>query len=190
MRANNFLLLFALLSMGCGSQSESVDPQMPVGSTSASTAEKVDPDSLVFRQLHEGTTQLDGAADTIEEALRVADSLRSSVRGAVKNALEDILEYINSAGETIADFTIPPPSREDFDAHFAQFDDRRLKAIDAGNDARHEIREALGIADALGQDQSIPKHKEFDQLADLLSVAASDLADAVIALGGKVEEAE
>ncbi|MEQ1821231.1 MAG: hypothetical protein ABL949_01855 [Fimbriimonadaceae bacterium] len=167
-----FCSLIALL--GCGKSAG-----VPESSTKASPS----PEQLVYEQLRSGSIQLDAASQILAEALEVANSKTMPK----DEALGELRDLVDGAGASIADFVEPPKDLQEVQAKFAEFDDTRLKSVEAANDAIHATADALEIAEVLREDPANEKNADLHDLADLLAEAKQNLRDAIITLGGKVE---
>lgn len=131
---------------------------------------------------------MNGAADTIEETLATAEKVKAAAAGEALAAIEDVLGLIDSAGAGIADYTTPIPNLDEFRKAVEAQDERRLKAIEAGNDAVRDLKEAAGILDSLAESAPDPLKKGAAELAELVDLCVRDLYDAVEALGGQIND--
>lgn len=187
------MLVVGLVSVGCGSNSPEPEFRRS-GPVAGRTTDKppvelpADPDEALFTMCRSGTVQLNGAADSIEETLKVAQKVVPFTTGESQRAFEEALELINGAGAGIADYTTPIPSLEEFKERLEEMDERRLKAIEAGNDAIRDLKEAAGILDSVATAAKDPVKQGAREVVELLDVCVQDLYDAVEALGGQVEE--
>jgi hypothetical protein len=175
------LCLVGLALLLCGCRGSSPTP------TSA-TAPPADPDAALHEQIRSGAIQLTAALDTIHEALDTTKKLKSKAAGVLKVALSDIEEYVDSAGNGIAEFAVEPQTLESVKKDFKMADDARLKAISTANDCRQDLLDALDIADEAATNGPKDARSEMNKLADLLDTAATDVEDAIKALGGVVED--
>jgi hypothetical protein len=177
------LVAAAALCMGCRGKQETVVYTPPA--TERHGAEPGDPDVALHEQLRAGSVQMDGAASTLEEVREAARRMQGSLGGEAEDALGQVLRVLDGVGAVLTDLAAPPPTLEEVQAGFASADDRRKQAISDGNDAYFELGEALGDVRSL-EDQ----YPDFIKLSDLLSLAQSDVAEAVEAFGGRVEKPE
>lgn len=148
------------------------------------------PGAALYESLRAGAFNLGAAQETLREAFVQAEALRDAqLEGSdLRNALAEMSDLLDSAGATLVDHAVPPPPQSEIDAAFAKYDDARLKAIEAANDALHDLREARGIAEGL-YEQVPGLRTPLDHLASLHSVAEEDLLSALKSLGGKDETA-
>lgn len=172
-----------LVALGCSKGSE---PGASDG-TSGSVPPPPDPAQVAYEQVRAGFVQLGNALETLGEALSAAKTGQGSSDKILKEACASIGEYLDSAGSYLSDYTEPPATFEEFNAKFAENDDNRLKAIDAANDALHEMGEAKGILDDLLNDPKLEKKQVVLDLRDLMEDAEKDLRQAIPVMGGKVE---
>lgn len=177
------LIAAAALCLGCRGKQETVVYTPP--STERHGAEPGDPDAALYEQLRAGSVQMDAAASTLEEVRAAAKAMQGSLGGEGEDALEQVLEALDGVGTVLTDLAAPPPSLEEVRAGFASADDRRKQAIADGNDAYFELGDVLGNVRSLED-----KYPDFIKLSDLLSLAQGDVAEAVEALGGRVEKRE
>ena len=178
--AASTLLLLALA--GCSAPGDASEP--------AVASQDVSPGAALYKSLRAGSFNLGAAQESLREAFGQAESLRDAqLAGSdLRNALAELADLLDSAGATLVDHALPPPPQSEVDADFAHFDEARLKAIEATNDALHDLREARGIAEGLYEE--VPGLRTpLDHLASLHSVAEEDLLSALESLGGKDETA-
>ena len=116
--------------------------------------------------------------------MKEAEKLKGTLNPEQSEGLSDIIDSINEAGEAIGDAAGDAPTLDDVKKNFSAADEDRLKRIEAGNDGRVALIGASNTAESLGE-----ANASFKQLAELLKVAASDVEDAIFALGGQLEEA-
>lgn len=186
------LSLFSLaLLLGCGSGcgSPAKSSARPDGADTAVSAAAQSPDELLYEQLRSGAFQLNAATSSIEETLAAA---KAAVRKLPKNSdaregMLDVVDYIDSAGSGIGDFSEDPPSKEEVSKDFGTFDEKRLKAVSAASDALRDLREALGVLETMAEDASAPVVKTVLGVRSLLAVSIDDLWSAIEALGGQPE---
>lgn len=188
------MLLVLVAAWGCGSSPDATDskgqprPTPKKDSKPSLPADPKDPDEALFEVCRTGTVQMNGAADTIEETLHTAEKVKSIATGEAVHAMEDATGLIDSAGAGIADYTAPIPNLEEFRKVVAAQDERRLKAIEAGNDAVRDLKEAAGILDSLAENSPEPLKKGATELSELVDLCIRDVYDAVEALGGKIDD--
>lgn len=174
--------LLLLVAVGC-SKSDN-----PSGTTGASAPPPADPAQVVYDQIRTGYVQISNSLETLGEALTAAKTGQAASDKALKETSKAIGDLLDSAGSYLSDYTEPPASFEEFNTKFAENDDNRLKAIVAANDALHEIGEAKGFLDDLFNDPKLEKEPIVLDLRDLIADAEKDLREAIITLGGKIEE--
>jgi hypothetical protein len=138
-----------------------------------------DPVDRVYATLREGATLSDGAAGSVEEARAALRAKTKTAQGQRREAMTEALAFVDQAGEAIVEHAVAPPSRDAVAADPAGFESRRLAAITALNDARHDLREARGLLEAIDPDSLITR---------LLATAIEDVEEAILAFGGRVEE--
>lgn len=180
-----FIVAFSLLlgAVACGpkSQESAIDPGPTVNTKPKDPAEKV------YEQFRSGAFQYGSIVDTLGEAIAKAVEAKQSASGAAKDALDEVLSILDSAGAALEDFQEAPPAEKEFKDNFAKYDDIRLKAIDAGNDALHLLREAKSVFAAYKSDTKNDLNTTTEGLVDL---AESDLKEAITAWGGTPEDSE
>ncbi|HRI44220.1 MAG TPA: hypothetical protein PLL78_12470 [Fimbriimonadaceae bacterium] len=191
-------LALAGLAVGCGERPATAEsaavsrPNQPVanGSNPGSTTEvePPNPEQALYELCRAGTVQMNGAADSIEETLQTAKSVLPIATGDAVQGIKEAIELIDGAGAGIADYTAPIPGMDRFPEVAAEQDERRLKAIQAGNDAIRDLKEAAGILESLVQSTAATLRKGIGEVIELVDVCVRDLYDAVEALGGRVEE--
>lgn len=145
-------------------------------------AEPTDPDEALATELREGSVQMAAASDSIASALAEAKKVVSEQPSDYKPAAQDIADFLDDAGESIAEAASEPPTLEDVKRNFAVADDQRKQRIKDANDAYISMEQAIGTIETIPAD--VPG---FDQLGDLITLAMDDLGDAIEAYGGKVE---
>lgn len=173
------LLLIALV--GC--RGPSPDSQSP-----SSNAQGESPAQRLRDQLSAGSYQLDAAIDTISSALMNAKNLASEAKNQdLKRAIAEIEEILNVVGQRLSEYTDEPPELLEVEKSFAELDDLRLKAIEAGNDSIHEVEEGIGILRAITEEQASGRVGKLADLVNELVEIVDDIAGAVHAFGGEVE---
>lgn len=181
--------LLALIAVGCAkSVADGAEAATTGSSVSSGKSAKQDPAQVVFDQIRSGFVQLDAITETLAEALSTAKEGAASKDKTKAEACKGIADFMDSAGSYIADYTEPPASFEEFNSKFAEYDDQRLKAIDAANDTLHEVGEAKGFLEDLQAEPKLASDQTTLDLQDLLDQAEKDLREAIQTLGGKVEE--
>lgn len=176
---------------GCGSGSvASGDPAEPKTAASAPSDPPVTPEGRLYEQLRAGAVQLDLAQVAITEAYSHANTIRDDRKldMAVQEGAADVSELLDSAGAQLGDFSEPPPDEATVAKSFGEHDDRRLKAIEAANDALHDLRDARGLVRSLldGSDETL--RPRFDVLFETIRGAIEEVASAIAVMGGEVEQ--
>jgi hypothetical protein len=143
------------------------------------------PEDTLYAQIRAGSTQIEGVIDTLDAVLEQVKRIDAGKDPDVKAVFEDLKDAIDAAGAALASFAGEEPDRAAVAKNFAKFDEWRIGAIAAGNDARHELIDAQGLADNLVETAKID---QMAAVADLLEVGIVDLRDAIETLGGKVED--
>lgn len=172
------LLLLAL--GGCGSPEPAPSTPEPSAQLSAGGA--------LYESLRGGSFNLGAAQESLKQAFEQAVALRNAqMEGSqLRDALGEMADLLDSAGASLVDHSLSPPPKAEIEAAFGQFDEARLKAVEATNDALHDLREARGIAEGLYE--SVPGLRTpLDHLATLTTVAEEDLLSALTSLGGRDE---
>ena len=149
---------------------------------------KVDPskpEDTLYAQIRAGSTQIEGVIDTLDAVLEQVKRIDSGKDPDVKAVFGDLKDAIDAAGAALASYAGEEPERAAVAKNFAKFDEWRIGAIAAGNDARHELIDAQGLADSLAETAKID---QMSAVAELLEVGIVDLRDAIETLGGKVED--
>lgn len=190
-------LALATMFAGCGERPATSTPSPSGQPGPVAQAPKIDPvpeaepdnpDRALYELCRAGTVQMNGAADSVEETLQTAKNVVPVATGETARGLEEAIELIDSAGAGIADYTAPVPGMDRFPEVALEQDERRLKAIQAGNDAIRDLKEAAGILESLTQGTKDVVLKGLTEVLELVDVCIRDLYDAVEALGGRVEE--
>jgi hypothetical protein len=101
-----------------------------------------------------------------------------------------VVDFVDSTGAAIAEHVEDPPARERVAAEFGAFDEKRLKAIAAGNEALRDLREALGVLEGLASGEDAKVAQLALEVKSLLAVALDDLWGAVEAYGGEPEASD
>lgn len=156
-----------------------------------SNSQSESPAQRLRDQLSAGSYQFDAAVDTTSSALEAVKALHKEIEDPTfKQALAEVEEILNVVGQRLSDYTDEPPPLIEIEKAFAEFDDQRLKAIEAGNDSIHEIQEAIGILRAITEEQAAGRTGRLaDMINDLVEIV-DDIAGAVQAFGGNVEPDE
>ncbi len=180
------IALLAIMGFGCG--------RSPAVNASASPPPKVTaPPATDEKALYEGVRsgyfQLSGVQATLEQAVGEVTGLSTKGDANLASVVTDLREALDSAGAGIADYTDEPPPFAEFSKDFAAQDEKRIRAIDAANDALHELEDASGLVSDLLGESKYAKNASLGDLADVIQLAIDDLTEAINSLGGKVEAA-
>lgn len=179
--AGFWVVVLAAGTVGCNrSASASNQTKPPVV-----TIDPNKPEDTLYEQVRAGSTQIEGVVDTLDTVLEQVKGVDSGKDPDIKAVFVDLKDSVDAAGAALAGYTDARPQRAAVVKQFAKFDEWRIGAIAAGNDARHELIDAQGLADSLAETANIGK---MTDIADLLEVAIEDLKDAIETLGGKVED--
>lgn len=178
----NVLVLVTCLAIivGCKQSGAGTVYQPPVETSYGRAPD--DPDMTVASQLREGSVQMAGAADTIESALDLAKKAAGSLGREAKQAAQDVVDLLDDAGASVADAAADPLTLEEVRKSFAVADDDRKARISSGNDAYKSLETALGTIEGLEAGV-----EGLATLKENIELAIKDVAEAIEALGGKVE---
>ena len=171
------LTLVGLLSvLGCGSKSETIPigPDPLVATT---------PAGKVFEQLRSGLYQIGAGLESLEAAVKVAESIQPSNADA-KASLGEIRDLLNTAGDGLAEEAAVPAEKG---GDVSTADARRAKLVNLVNDSLHDLRDARGIVDSLGDDS---KPSPLEPVGEKIDAVIDDLLGSLEALGGKEESGE
>lgn len=172
-------MMLLLAVAGCGSPEAAQEP--PAATQQSRTA-------AAHEQYRAGVFSLSIAQESLATALEAVQALRDQMPAGteVREGLSAVAESVDGAGANIADVPTEAPTLDQFEARFSEYDDRRLAAITAVNDALHELRDAQGtLADLAESAKGMVG--ELDRLSQRLDGAEADLQSALEAFGGKDE---
>jgi ABC-type transporter Mla subunit MlaD len=180
----------AVLTSGCGPKAVAASPKQ---AATAAETKPADPMEAERDQVREGATQLTQAVSSLNDAVGTLAALQKSSQDPdLKRALSAIATSLDDAGASIADFSAEPPDLATFKAQFAAQDKKRLDAIDAANDALHDLDDATDALDPFLPDPKAtapkPDSQAIQDLEQSMEDAQDALESAVKALGGKVED--
>jgi len=164
-----------------------VPPVVPNTQSNDFESRPLSKEAELYEKVRSGHVQTAGAVDSIIEALDHAELLLRRARGQQRDALIDVRDLLEDSGATLGDHVEDPPDLKTFLADMNTYDERRLAAIAACNDAIVDLKSARAIVGSLLAAPSPPMKSELEQLEVLVDVAIQDLAEAVEALGGQVE---
>jgi ABC-type transporter Mla subunit MlaD len=139
--------------------------------------------------MRQGATQLTQAITSLHDGVDTLNELKKSSKDSqLITALASIATNLDDAGSGISDFSSEPPDLATFKSQFSAQDTRRLSAIDAANDALHDLDEATDALDPF-LDHANPEDKDsVDNLESSMEDAQDALIEAIKSLGGKVED--
>ncbi len=177
------LLAVALLVAGCGPHDTPVTKMAP-----ASPVAVADPDHKLYEQLRAGIYQLSSAQDSLQTATELSTELSKKAGGTASGGFKDLLAKLNSAGQKLGDYTDELPPFDEFKKDVAGQDDRRLNAIQAGNDSLSEMGDADDILDNLLAGAPADFKADVQKIQSDLDDASEAVQSGIVALGGKVEE--
>lgn len=118
--------------------------------------------------------------DSIEEAVKAARE-KQTTSLEVKELITEIVEYLDSAGEALAEEAADEPKKTET---LEQLGKRKKQLVDLVNDSLHDLREGRGIVDSLATEEELGP---LEDIGILIDVAMDDLRGALEALGGKEE---
>ncbi|MCW5941324.1 MAG: hypothetical protein KIS66_03780 [Fimbriimonadaceae bacterium] len=187
------LLLLAVAGLvGCQPGSgATADPDPAVKTETESADPPATPEGRVYEQLRAGAVQLDLAQVAITEAYSHANAIRDDreLDMAIQEGAADVSELLDSAGAQLGDFTEPPADEAAVAKAFGEHDERRIKAIEAANDALHDLDDALGLVQSLldAADESV--RPRLDVLFESIRGGIDEVRSAIASLGGEIEKA-
>lgn len=158
--------------------------QAPAEAELAGQDTETSPEAKTAAAMRSGAVSLEGLLETLEEIQTTITGLKSG--GATAQFLEGLAEVedlMGSAADASAEYSGTPPTADEVKAEFSKFDEQRLKAITELNDALIDLRGAKATAESMAESEP-----RMTSLSDLLSLAVSDLEEAIKAFGGTPEE--
>lgn len=178
------LLALATVALGLGLACRPQEPSVAVQPTAETSygREPDNPDAALEEQLRQGAVQMTAAGDSIQSALDEAKRVASKLSGDAKEAAQDVVDFLDSAGASVADASADAPDEDAVKKDFAAADDERKRRIGIGNDAYRDLEQALGTVNDLRE-----LLEGLGTLHDLVTLAVDDLGDAIEAFGGIVE---
>ncbi|MBV6458681.1 MAG: hypothetical protein HONBIEJF_01815 [Fimbriimonadaceae bacterium] len=190
MRGCLLVIVGVLLASGCAKQAPIDEPKASPTKTSANNPPPIGTDlDAQYESVRAGLVLVDSAVEGLEELLTMVKELQPKLRGEAVGVAASVREAIDSAGSLVSEIDTDMPDRSTYEKEFATWDERRLAAITACNDALHELGEAGEGLATIGDIDA--KHKpEIDDVLLALRLAEEDLAAGVVKLGGTVEQPE
>lgn len=182
------LMVGILLAAGCGKPS----PNSGATTTQPKTeAPKPGPNSAALDEQYEsvraGLVLVDSAVEGLEEFRAMVEEMQSKLAGDANDVAALVREAVDSAGSLLSEIDTDLPDRGAYEKDFAMWDERRLSAITACNDALHELGEAGEGLTTIGDLE--PKHQpEIDDVLLALRLVEEDLSAGIVKLGGTVEQ--
>ncbi|MHB8636895.1 MAG: hypothetical protein ACYC96_10540 [Fimbriimonadaceae bacterium] len=177
----------AVCVAGCGHQSGR--PSAGIAGAAKSEATPPDPMEATREGMHEGAFLLGHAARDLERAIAAGKALQIATKNLdLKAVLVDILDKLDDAGGSIADYAGEPPTLAAFKKDFDAQDKKRLDSIDGANDAIHDVNVCDDALSDFTDNPAPGDDQPLSDLGDALDAATSDLTDAITAFGGKVEK--
>lgn len=158
------------------------------GGSGSHSANSESPAQRLRDQLSAGSYQFDAGVDTISRALQASGKISAGTKNPVfRQALAEVEEILNVVGKRLTEYTDEPPELVEVEASFAELDEHRLRAIEAGNDSIHELEEAIGILRAISAEQASGYTNLLSELINDLVEIVDDIGGAVEAFGGTIE---
>jgi len=143
----------------------------------------------LYESVRTGLVLVDSAVEGVEELHAMTTELQPKLKGEANNVAVLVREAVDSAGALLSEIETDLPDRSAYEKDFAVWDERRLSAITACNDALHELGEAGEGLTTIG-DLDTKLRPEVDDILLALRLAEEDLSAGVVKLGGTVEPQE
>lgn len=142
-----------------------------------------DPDTKLYGALREGAFRLNAASSSLGQALKSSLGILKQQRSGTElfERLDEVVSLVDEAGEAVSEHSAAPPAVDAIKQKFSAYDDKRLAAITASNDALRRLDLAQKHL------ASTPSSKALAELGDVIELAQDEIEGAVIAFGGKVE---
>jgi uncharacterized protein YukE len=150
--------------------------------------EAADPEGVLYKKMRSADVQVDSAIQDLNDALNQAEKLAPRAGGDAEKALLSVVEQLDQAGETLADYENAPDTIEEFRKNFNAQDERRLHSINTVLDAVAKTTEASTISGDLAANVPEGFKKDLAAISDLIDEAQSELEQSVVAMGGKVPD--
>ena len=180
------ILILLIGVLGChGSQDQKAEDL-----SKPTVAEVKDPETSTYEQLRAGSYQIGSAVDAVETARDLAQKIVDSKQAGLGEPMLDILDRLDDIGASLADYTDDPPTLDQVQKSYAEFDDQRLNAIESATDSLMAADEISGIIDDLLDQPKLKDSESLNKLSDQMDTCMDALRDAIKALGGKLPPEE
>lgn len=176
-------LVAVVLVVGCGKPSNTVATQAtatgsPGGAPAAPVVQSLP------EKLSAGAYQFDAALGSVDDAHKAVESIMGDQGGDTKEALLDLLDTFDSVGKTLAEYNVAP-TKQELAQDAAAADKWQKSAIEEGNSALTEIREARGtLGDMLDSEPPAKEKAALDKADEAMAEAEDAVKEGITQLGG------
>lgn len=147
---------------------------------------KPDPETTLFEQIRSGKYQIGAATDALQAARSAVEKLADGKEKSLIEPANDMLDRLDEIGVTLADIDFGSTTIDDVRKAYADFDEKRLDAIESLTDALLATEDLLGIFDDLLDQAKYGSNEDLKTAADEVDTTDDALRDAIKALGGKL----
>jgi hypothetical protein len=176
-----------LLALGCGSNVDSSNAVQQGSATSKQegpVAVRISEEQ--YESIRAGFVLIESAIEGLEELRAMLDDLERLIGKNGKQLIVSVREALDSAGSLLGDIDTDLPDRAGYERDFAVWDENRLSAITAANDALQELQEVGEGLTAIGETE--PRQQPIvDDVLLALRLAEEDLSASIVKFGGVVE---
>lgn len=139
-----------------------------------------------YESIRAGFVLIESAIEGLEELRAMLDDLERLIGKNGKQLIVSVREALDSAGSLLGDIDTDLPDRAGYERDFAVWDENRLSAITAANDALQELQEVGEGLTAIGETE--PRQQPIvDDVLLALRLAEEDLSASIVKFGGVVE---
>lgn len=170
-----------VLVVGCGKSTTNTTETTSGGPGAAPAVPVV---QSLPEKLGAGAYQFDAALGSVDDAHKAVESIMSDQGGDTKEALLDLIDTFDSIGKTLAEYNVSP-TPEELGKDPSVADKWQKSAIEEGNSALTEIREARGtLSDMLDSEPPAKEKAALGKADDAMAEAEDAVKEGVTQLGG------
>jgi len=137
---------------------------------------------VAFDQYHSGITIVRRVLPELADSYSKLVELRDKAKGEDLDQLKECVDDLDDAGSKLAEYNDEPVTETEFRAHFSAYNEIRVEAIEACENAEESYKSAIHKLEAM------PKPERFSAVLKPLKEQHEDIQDAIEQFGGDLPQ--